>query len=222
MARKGYHIPYFKLCPLNFGKVHLLFPSKPPLKIETLSSTHFWKFGRRLKPSPLYIRLYIRSSCYNFMYFLKHYTKLPWFYSQQLPSLFLIFKLGLIKRQINIPLWTYIGYKRWIKDGKTFARCYTIALNFWHEYDVNFVLLYFSSYRLIKSWHLYLKNVEKNNKAVHLRLLSAYLHQNILPWYSKKMSMYFSAYSNFSETVNIFCKLSEWIRNDTRFQQFTG
>ena len=27
-------------------------------------------------------------------------------------------------------------------------------------------------------WHFYLKNVEKNNKTVHLRLLFTYLHQN--------------------------------------------
>ena len=63
------------------------------------------------------------------------------------------------------------------KDGKTFV-CYTIGLKFWGEFSVSFVLLYFSSYRSIKTLHFYLKNVKKNNKAVHLRLFFTYLHQN--------------------------------------------
>ena len=46
---------------------------------------------------------------------------------------------------INIPLWTHLGHKGWRKDGKTFIRCYTIALKFWNEFNANFVLLYFLS-----------------------------------------------------------------------------
>ena len=78
----------------------------------------------------------------------------------------LIFKFSTIKEQISAPLWTHIGHKGWSMDGKTFVRCYTFALKFWDEFNVNFVLLYFSSYSSIKMWYLYLKNVEKNNKAV--------------------------------------------------------
>ena len=73
----------------------------------------------------------------------------------------------------------HMGYKGWRKDGKTFIWCYTIALKFWDEFNVNFVLLYFSSYRSIKMWNLYLKNVEENNKAVHLRLLLNYLFYHL-------------------------------------------
>ena len=87
----------------------------------------------------------------------------------------LIFKFSTIMEQINVPLWTHMGHKGWRKDGKTFIRCYTIALKFWDEFNSNFVLSYFSSYSSIKIWHLYLKNVEKNNKAVHLRLVLTYL-----------------------------------------------
>ena len=92
----------------------------------------------------------------------------------------LIFKFSSINRDINIPLWTHMRHKGWKTDGKTFMRCYTIALKFWDEFNANFVLLYFSSYRSIAIWHLYLKNVQKNNKVVHLRLLLTYLDQNLL------------------------------------------
>ena len=43
-----------------------------------------------------------------------------------------------------------MGYKGWRKDGKTFIRCYIIALKFWDEFNSNFVLSYFSSYSSIK------------------------------------------------------------------------
>ena len=76
---------------------------------------------------------------------------------------------------INVPLWTHMGHKQWKKDGKTFIRYYTIALKYWDEFNANFVFLYFSSYSSIKMWHLWLKNVEKNNKAVSLRLVLTYL-----------------------------------------------
>ena len=85
-----------------------------------------------------------------------------------------IFKFSTIKGQINVPLWTHMEHKGWRKDGKTFIRCYTIALKFWDEFNANFVLLYFSTCSSIKMWHLYLKNMEKNNKAVHLRLILSY------------------------------------------------
>ena len=87
----------------------------------------------------------------------------------------LIFKFSTIMGQINIPLWTHMGHKGWRKDGKTFISCYTIALKFWDGFNANFVLLYFSSYSLIKMWHLCLKNVEKSNTAVQLRLVLTYL-----------------------------------------------
>ena len=66
-----------------------------------------------------------------------------------------------IKRQIHIPLWTHKRHKEWCEDRKTFTRCYTIALGFCDEFNANSVLLHFSSYRSIKIWHLYFKNVEK-------------------------------------------------------------
>ena len=87
----------------------------------------------------------------------------------------LIFKFSKIMGQINIPLWTHMGHKGWRKDGKPFIRCYTIVLKSWDEFNTNFVLLYFSSYSSLKMWHLFLKNVERNNKAVHLRLVLTYL-----------------------------------------------
>ena len=87
----------------------------------------------------------------------------------------LIFKFSTIKGQISAPLWTHMVHKGWKKDGKTFARCYNFALKFCDEFNANFVLLYFSGYSSIKMWHLYLKNVEKNNNAVHLRLVLTYL-----------------------------------------------
>ena len=80
------------------------------------------------------------------------------------------FKFSTIKGKINAPLWAHMEHKGWRKDGKTFIRCYTIALKFWDEFNSNFVLSYFSSYSsIIKIWHIYLKNVEKNSKAVHLK-----------------------------------------------------
>ena len=50
------------------------------------------------------------------------------------------------KRQIYIPLWTRMGYKESSEDGKTFTRCYTTALKFSDEFNVNSVFLYFPSY----------------------------------------------------------------------------
>ena len=91
----------------------------------------------------------------------------------------LILKFSMVKTYINITYWNYMGHKRWRKDGKTFTRCYTIALKLWDKFNVNFVWLYFSSYKAIKTWPLYLKNVGKSSKVVHLRLLFTYLHQNL-------------------------------------------
>ena len=84
-------------------------------------------------------------------------------------------KFSTIMGQINAPFWTHVGHKGWSKDGKTFIGCYTIALKFWDELNANFALLYFSSYSSIKKLQPYLKNLEKNNKAVHLRLVLTYL-----------------------------------------------
>ena len=118
-------------------------------------------------------------SIFNFLIFI-HFTNQITLKQSLAQKLNLIFKFSLIKRQINIPLWTHMRRKGWRKDGKTFIRCYTIALKFWDEFNANFVLCYFSSQRLIKIWHLYLKNVKENNKAVYFRLLFTYLHQNLL------------------------------------------
>ena len=90
-----------------------------------------------------------------------------------------IFQLSSINWQINIPLWTCMGHDGWRKNKKTFTRCYTIVLKFWVELNANFFLLHFSCYREIKIWHLYLKNVEKNNKTMRFRLLFTYLRQNV-------------------------------------------
>ena len=132
-----------------------------------------------------------------------------------------VFKFSTIMEQINVPLWAQMGHKGWRKDGKTFIRCYTIALKFWDKFNANFVLLYFSSYSSIKMQHLYLKDVEKNNKAVHLRLVQTYFSKifsilrNTLPWHSKKIvHILFCVFqTKLNKAVNIFCRLPEWIRN---------
>ena len=85
----------------------------------------------------------------------------------------LIFRVSSTKRHINIPLWTHMGHKGWKKDGKTFTRCYTIALKFWDESNANFVLLYFLSYRTIKNLTPLLQEYEEKNRqcikvALHL------------------------------------------------------
>ena len=133
----------------------------------------------------------------------------------------LIFKFSTIMGLINIPLWTHMGHKGWRKDGKTFVRCYTIALKLWDEFNANFVLLYFSSYSSIKMWHFFLKNVEKNNKAVHLRLVLTYLFKNLfntkkhLAWALKKIvHLIFCVFqTKLNKAVNFFCRLPECIRN---------
>ena len=118
-------------------------------------------------------------SIFNFLIF-KHLTNQIILKPSLAQKLKLIFKFSTIMEQINVPLWTHMGHKGWRKDGKTFTRCYTIALKCWDEFkNANFVLLYFSSYRSKTIWHLYLKNVEKNNKTMHLRLLFTYMHQNL-------------------------------------------
>ena len=81
------------------------------------------------------------------------------------------------------------------------SRCYTIALKLWDEFNANFALLYFSSYSSIKMWHFFLKNAEKNNNAVQLRLVLTYPFKNFfntkkhLVWALKKIFHYFSVYS---------------------------
>ena len=103
----------------------------------------------------------------------------------------LIFKFCAVTEQINVRFWIHMEHKRWRKDRKTFARCYTIALKFWDEFNANFVLLYFSSYSYIKMWHLCLKNVKKN-KAALLRLVLIFsktfsILRNTLVGHSKKI-----------------------------------
>ena len=118
--------------------------------------------------------------CFNFNYLtFLHFTNQITLKQSLAQKLKLIFKFSSIKKQISIPLWTHMAHKGWRKDGKMFIRCYANALKFWDKFNANFVFLYFSSYRWIKIWHLYLKNVEKNNKVVHLRFLFTYLHHNL-------------------------------------------
>ena len=118
-------------------------------------------------------------SIFNFLIDLHIFNKQATLKQTLAQKLNLIFKFSSINRQINILLWIHMWHKGWGKDGKTFISCYAIALKFWDEFNASYVLLYFSSYRSIKIWHLYLKNLEKNNKVVHLRLLCTYLHQNL-------------------------------------------
>ena len=113
-------------------------------------------------------------SIFNFLIFI-HFTNQITLKPSLAQKLKLIFEFSTIMGQINIPLWTHMGHKGWRKDGKTFIRCYTIALKLWDEFNANFALLYFSSYSSIKMWHLCLKNMEKNNKAVHLMLVFTFL-----------------------------------------------
>ena len=127
------------------------------------------------------------------------------------------FQIIPIKRQINIPPWTHMEHIGWRKHGRTFARCYTIALNLEDEFNASFVLLYFSFYRSIKIGHLYLKNAEKNNKLVHLRLFFTFLYQNLFSIkkhlalvLTKFAHVVFSVFqANLNEGVKIFCKLPD-------------
>ena len=126
------------------------------------------------------------------------------------------FKFSTIMGQINIPLWTHMGHKQWRKDGKTFVSCYTIALKLWDEFNANFVLVYFSSYSSIKMWHLCLKNMKKNNKAVHLSLALTYLFKNfsilrnILPEHLKEivhLLLFCVFQTKLNKAIKIFCRL---------------
>ena len=102
---------------------------------------------------------------FNFLIFI-HFRNQKTLKPSLAQKLKFIFKFSTITGQMNVPRWTHLGRKEWRKDGKTFIRCYAIALKFWDEFNANFVLLYFSTCRSIKMWHLYLKKMEKNNKAV--------------------------------------------------------
>ena len=135
----------------------------------------------------------------NFLIFV-HFTNEKTLKPSLAQKLNLIFKFSTIKAHINAPLWTHMGHKGWRKDEKTFIRCYTIALKFWDEFNANFVL-YFSSYSSIKMWQLYLKHVEKNNKAVHLKLVLTYL-------FLKIVHLFFCVFqTKLNKAVNIFCAL---------------
>ena len=107
-------------------------------------------------------------STFNFLIFM-HFKNQITLKSSIAKKLKLIFKFSTITVQISVPLWTHMG-QRMKKGWKTFMRCYAIALKIWDEFNADFVLLYFSTFSSIKMWHLYLKNIEKNNKAVHLTL----------------------------------------------------
>ena len=117
------------------------------------------------------------------------------------------------------------------KGWNTFIRCYTIALNFWDKFNAKFVFLYFSLYNSIKMWHHHLKNVEKNNKAVHLRLSLLIFSKTIsilrnycLGTQKKIVHLLFCVFqtvhllfcafqTKLNKAVSTFCRLPEWIRN---------
>ena len=139
------------------------------------TETFTWSNGVSLRFFCVYELCYILIiSIFNFLIFI-HFTNQTTLKQSLAQKLKLISKFSTIMEQIKVRLWTHMGHKGWRKDGKSFTRCYTIALKFWDEFNTNFVSLYLSSYRSIKMWHFCLKNVEKNNKAVLLRLVLTYL-----------------------------------------------
>ena len=122
----------------------------------------------------------------------------------------LIFKFSLIKRKMNVPLWTHMGHKVYRNDRKTFITCCTIALKIWDECNASFVfLLFFSSHRSIKFCHLSKMWRKTIRQCIHgcswliFPKTFSFL-RNILSWYWK---------TNLKETVHIFCSLPEWIGN---------
>ena len=119
-----------------------------------------------------------------------------------------------------------MGHKWWRKDGIKCSRSYTITLKLWDKFHVHFVFLYI--YVSEEIWHLYLKNVEKNKKVEHFRLLFTYLQQNL---YSIKerfalvlknfVNVFFCVFQiDLNKAVNIFCSLPDWIWN-TQIQCFS-
>ena len=80
-------------------------------------------------------------SIFNFLIFI-HFTNQITLKPSLAQKLKLMFKFSTIMGQMNVPLWTHNAHKGWRRDGKTFIRCYTIALKFWDELNANFVLLY--------------------------------------------------------------------------------
>ena len=101
-----------------------------------------------------WIVLYIHYFDFKFSYFLDFPNQIT-LKESLAKKLRLNFKFSLIKRQIYITLWIHLGIKKvmengWKMDGKTFMRCYNIALKFWDEFNANFALLYCSGYRSIK------------------------------------------------------------------------
>ena len=90
-------------------------------------------------------------------------------------------------------------------------------------------ILFFYIYVSEEIWHLYLKNVEKNKKVEHFRLLFTYLQQNL---YSIKerfalvlknfVNVFFCVFQiDLNKAVNIFCSLPDWIRNIQMIQYFS-
>ena len=165
----------------------------------------------------LYQWIVLYTNCFKFQFsYLYTFYKPKNIKTKPSTKLKLIFKFRTIMGQINIPLLTHMGHKGWRrKDGKTFIRCYAIALKLWDEFNPNFVLLYFSTYNSIKMWHFFLKNVEKNNKAVHLRLVLTYLFKKLfntkkhLAWALKKVfHLFFCVFqTKLKKAVNNFCTL---------------
>ena len=110
------------------------------------------------------------------------------------------------------------------REWKKLYKVFTITLKFWDEFYANFVLLYFSSDRSIKIWHLYFKNVKKKATRQYIR------HQNIfnIKKHHQKTSilknisiklkkcvhlLFVVIQTNLHKAVNILHKLSQWIRN---------
>ena len=68
-------------------------------------------------------------SIFNFLLFI-HFTNQITLKPNLAQKLKLTFKFSTIMGQINVPLWTRMGYKGCRKGGKPFIKCYTIALKF--------------------------------------------------------------------------------------------
>ena len=114
-----------------------------------------------------------------------------------------------------------MGHKEWKENGKIFTRCYIIALKFWGKFNANFVLLYFSSSRSVKVWHLYFKNVKKKNNSVlrHQNIFNMKKHLVLV--LKKNVCALFCVFqTNLNKAVDTLCKLSEWTRNIKMIQCF--
>ena len=115
-------------------------------------------------------------SIFSFLIFI-HFTSQITSKQSLAQKLNLIFQLSSINWQINIPLGTHAWSmkKGWKNFYKVLYHCFKILRWIWCKFcSVTFLMLQ------VNKKLTYLKDVEKNNNAMHLRLLFIYLHQNVL------------------------------------------